>query len=129
MVATNSVDKRTGNVSAGTSFFAMIVLEKRLSKVYREIDMVTTPDGSPVAMAHSNNGTTDLNTWVGLFHEFAGLLGAGGNMGDTFEKLYRHSLTGDADCGGTLSYNFFAGEPVMGLEKGCPMTMRVNRRS
>ncbi len=125
MVATNSVDKRTGNVSAGTSFFAMIVLEKRLSKVYREIDMVTTPDGSPVAMAHSNNGTTDLNTWVGLFHEFAGLLGAGGNMGDTFEKLYRHSLTGDADCGGMVAFNYDAGESMTGVNEGRPLFVRM----
>ena len=125
MVATNAVDKRTGNVSAGTSFFAMIVLEKRLSKVYREIDMVTTPDGSPVAMSHSNNGTTDLNTWVGLFHEFAGLLGVQADIGKTFETLYRHSLTGDADCGGMIAYNYDAGESMTGVNEGRPLFVRM----
>ena len=125
MVATNAVEQRTGNVSAGTSFFAMIVLEKRLSRVYREIDMVTTPDGSPVAMSHSNNGTTDLNTWVGLFQEFAGLLGADADLGKTFELLYRNSLSGDADCGGMIAYNYDAGESMTGVNEGRPLFARM----
>src|SRR5689334_16333950 len=97
MVATNSVAERTGNVSAGTSVFAMIVLEKDLSKVYPEIDMVTTPTGKPVAMVHSNNCTSDLNAWVELFHEFAHALGIEITASKLFETLYQQALTGDAD--------------------------------
>lgn len=125
MTATNAVAPRTGNVSAGTSMFAMIVLEKQLEHVYREIDMVTTPDGYPVAMSHANNGTTDLNTWVGLFAEFAGLIGSDIDMGGVFETLYRHSLTGDPDCGGLLSYCYYAGESITGVPEGRPVFARM----
>ena len=118
MVATNSVAVRTGNVSAGTSTFAMIVLEKQLQKLHREIDMVTTPSGFPVAMSHANNGTSDLNAWVGLFGEFAGLIGCEISQGELFEKLYTRSLEGDADCGGVLSYGYYSGENVTMINEG-----------
>lgn len=118
MTATNSVAPRTGNVSAGTSTFAMIVLEKQLSKVYREIDMVTTPTGFPCAMSHANNGTSDLNAWVGIFGEFADLMGVQTNAGELFEKLYTKSLTGDADCGGLLAYGYYSGENITMLNEG-----------
>ncbi len=118
MTATNSVAPRTGNVSAGTSTFAMIVLEKQLSKVYREIDMVTTPTGFPCAMSHANNGTSDLNAWVGLFGEFADLIGVQMDMGELFEKLYTKSLSGDADCGGLLSYGYYSGENITMINEG-----------
>ena len=118
MTATNSVAPRTGNVSAGTSTFAMIVLEKQLSKVYREIDMVTTPTGFPCAMSHANNGTSDLNAWVGLFGEFAELMGYEAKTGELFEKLYTNSLNGDADCGGLLSYGYYSGENITMINEG-----------
>jgi len=124
MVATNAVRKRTGNVSAGTSSFSMIVLEKPLSRPYEVIDMVTTPCGSPVAMVHCNNCTSDLNAWVTLFKEYAKLLGVDVSTGDVFSKLYNHALEGDADCGGLLAYNYFSGEPVVGLEEGRPLFVR-----
>jgi len=125
MVATNSVAERTGNVSAGTSVFAMIVLEKELSKVHPEIDMVTTPSGKPVAMAHSNNCTTDLNAWIGLFREFVDELGLEISQSKLFEILYKKALTGDADGGGLLAYNYFSGEPVTHLEEGRPLFVRT----
>jgi sugar (pentulose or hexulose) kinase len=125
MVATNSVAERTGNVSAGTSVFAMIVLEKELSKVHPEIDMVTTPSGKPVAMAHSNNCTSDLNAWIGLFREFVDALGAEISQSKLFEMLYKKALTGDADGGGLLAYNYFSGEPVTHLEEGRPLFVRT----
>ena len=118
MVATNAVKQRTGNVSAGTSSFSMIVLEKDLSKPYEMIDMVTTPDGSLVAMVHCNNCTSDLNAWVGLFREYTELLGLPVDMNDIYSKLYNNALNGDANCGGLVSYNFFSGEPVVGLTEG-----------
>jgi len=124
MVATNAVRQRTGNVSAGTSSFSMIVLEKELSKPYEAIDMVTTPDGSLVAMVHCNNCTSDLNAWVGMFAEFASLLGGKRDIGEIYGVLYNHALTGDEDCGGLVSYNYFSGEPVMGLEEGAPLFVR-----
>lgn len=124
MVATNSVAARTGNVSAGTSVFAMIVLEKALSRLYPEIDMVTTPSGKPVAMVHSNNCTSDLNAWVSLFHEFCGALGMEVEPSRLFELLYQSALSGDADCGGLLSYNYFSGEHITGLEQGRPLFVR-----
>lgn len=124
MVATNAVLKRTGNVSAGTSSFSMIVLEKDLSKPYEMIDMVTTPDGSLVAMVHCNNCTSDLNAWVNLFKEYQQLLGVPVDMNDVFGKLYNNALTGDPDCGGLLSYNYFSGEPVTGLTQGRPLFVR-----
>ncbi len=124
MVATNAVLRRTGNVSAGTSSFSMIVLEKELSKPYEMIDMVTTPDGSLVAMVHCNNCTSDLNAWVGLFKEYQELLGVPVDMGELFGKLYNAALEGDADCGGLLSYNYYSGEPVTGLVEGRPLFVR-----
>ena len=124
MVATNAVRKRTGNVSAGTSSFSMIVLEKELSRPYEMIDMVTTPDGSPVAMVHCNNCTSDLNAWVNLFKEYQQLLGIPVDMNEVFGKLYNHALEGDADCGGLIAYNYISGEPVTGLEEGRPLFVR-----
>lgn len=118
MTATNSVAPGTGNVSAGTSTFAMIVLEKQLSRVYREIDMVTTPAGFPCAMSHANNGTSDLNAWVELFKEFAALMGIKAKTGELFEKLYTNALNGDPDCGGLLAYGYYSGENITMLNEG-----------
>lgn len=129
MVATNSVAKRTGNVSAGTSAFAMIVLEKELSKVYPEIDLVTTPTGNLVAMAHSNNCTSDLNAWVQLFSEFTKAMGVEANMDTLFYTLYHKALEGDADCGGLLSYGYFSGEHMTGFEEGRPLFVRTPESS
>ncbi len=129
MVATNSVAERTGNVSAGTSVFAMIVLEKALSKLYPEIDMVTTPTGKPVAMVHSNNCTSDLNAWVALFHEFTEVLGVEVDQSRLFEVLYRKALTGDADGGGLLAYNYLSGEHLTHLEEGRPLFVRTPKSS
>lgn len=117
MTATNAVRQRTGNVSAGTSSFSMIVLEKPLSKPYEPIDIVTTPDGSLVAMVHCNNCTSELNSWVGLFKEYQQLLGVPVDMNEVFGKLYNHALSGDPDCGGLVAYNFLSGEPVAGIVK------------
>ncbi len=125
MVATNSVAERTGNVSAGTSVFAMIVLEKELSKLHREIDMVTTPSGKPVAMAHSNTCTTDLNAWIGLFREFVDALGVEISQSKLFEMLYKMALRADADGGGLLAYNYYSGEPITHLEEGRPLFVRT----
>lgn len=124
MVATNAVKQRTGNVSAGTSSFSMIVLEKDLSKPYEMIDMVTTPDGSPVAMVHCNNCTSDLNAWINLFKEYQELLGIPVDMNEIYGKLYNHALTGNADCGGLISFNYISGEPVTGFADGRPMFVR-----
>ena len=125
MVATNSVKVRTGNVSAGTSVFGMVVLEKDLSKAYDEIDIVTTPTGYPVAMAHCNNCTSDLNAWVGLFKEFAEAFGMDVDMNKLFGTLYNKALEGDAECGGLLAYNYFSGEHITGFEEGRPMFVRT----
>jgi sugar (pentulose or hexulose) kinase len=125
MVATNSVAERTGNVSAGTSVFAMIVLEKPLSKVYPEIDMVTTPAGRPVAMVHSNNCTSDLNAWVDLFQEFTNMLGVEIGQSELFETLYKQALKGDADGGGLLAYNYLSGEHITHLDEGRPLFVRT----
>lgn len=124
MVATNAVRQRTGNVSAGTSSFSMIVLEKDLSRPHEMIDMVTTPDGSPVAMVHCNNCTSDLNAWVGLFREYQELLGIPVDMNQIYGKLYNNALKGNADCGGLIAYNYISGEPVTGLSEGRPMFVR-----
>ncbi len=124
MAATNSVRKRTGNVSAGTSVFAMIVLERELKKVYPEIDLVTTPDGSLVGMVHANNCTSDLNAWVGLFREFAESFGIEVDMNKLFGTLYNKALEGDADCGGLLSYGYLSGENITGVEEGRPLFVR-----
>lgn len=125
MVATNAVKQRTGNVSAGTSSFSMIVLEKDLSRPYEMIDMVTTPDGSLVAMVHCNNCTSDLNAWVNLFKEYQQLLGVPVDMNEVYGKLYNNALNGDADCGGLISYNYISGEPVTGLAEGRPLFVRT----
>ncbi len=124
MTATNSVAPRTGNVSAGTSVFAMVVLEKQLSRVHPEIDMVTTPTGKPVAMVHCNNCTSDLNAWVSLFGEFAGALGMKVDANTLYGTLYNWALKGDKDCGGLLAYNFYSGEHIVGFEQGRPLLVR-----
>lgn len=124
MAATNSVAVRTGNVSAGTSVFAMIVLEKALENVHPEIDLVTTPSGVPVAMVHCNNCTSDLNAWVGLFGEFAESFGIDVDMDRLFGVLYNKALEGDADCGGLLAYNYFSGESITGFKEGRPLFAR-----
>lgn len=124
MAATGSVAQRTGNVSAGTSVFAMVVLERELKKVYPEIDLVTTPDGSLVAMVHANNCTSDLNAWVGLFKEFAESFGMEVDMNKLFGTLYNKALEGDADCGGLLSYGYLSGENITGVLEGRPLFVR-----
>jgi len=124
MTATNSVAPRTGNVSAGTSVFSMVVLEKPLNRVYPEIDIVATPAGKPVAMVHCNNCTNDMNAWVELLREFTALLGRPAEPGDIYPAFYRKALEGDPDCGGLLLYNYLAGEPVSGVEQGRPMLLR-----
>ena len=123
MAATNAVRVRTGNVSAGTSDFAMIVTDKKLG-VHREIDMVTTPTGLPVAMVHCNNCTSDINAWVSLFSEFAELIGAPQKKGDLFTALFFKALEGEPDCGGLLSYNYYSGEGVTDLDEGRPVFIR-----
>jgi len=125
MAATNSVAKRTGNVSAGTSVFSMIVLERELTKTYPEIDLVTTPCGNLTAMIHCNNCTSDLNAWVNLFKEFAEALGAEVDMNDIFGILYRKALEGDGECGGLLAYNYLSGEHITGMEEGRPLFVRT----
>lgn len=125
MVATNSILPKTGNVSAGTSIFAMLVLSKPLSGYYPEIDVVTTPDGSPVAMVHCNNCCSELDAWVNVFGEFAALSGEHMDKSRLYELLYKNALNGDPDCGGTVAYNFLSGEPVAGAENGRPMYFRT----
>jgi sugar (pentulose or hexulose) kinase len=125
MVATNSVRPRTGNVSAGTSVFTMVVLEKPLSKVYGQIDMVTTPSGDAVAMVHCNNCTGDLDAWVKLLGAAGKLLGAEFDTPALYTRLLNHAFTGEADCGGLLSYNYISGEHITGLEEGRPLFMRM----
>ncbi len=125
MTATNSVRVKTGNISAGTSVFAMIVLEKMLSEVYPEIDMVTTPTGKPVAMVHCNNCTSDINAWGALFHEFATLLGADVSKGKVYDLIYELSQNAEKGCGGLVSYNYYSGEPVTGFSEGRPMFIRT----
>ena len=124
MVATNAVEPQTGNVSAGTSSFSMIVLEKDLSQPYEMIDIVTTPEGAPVAMVHCNNCTSDINAWVNVFAEFQQLMGQPVDRGELFTRLFEVALQGDADCGGLLSYNYISGEPVTGLVEGRPLLVR-----
>ena len=125
MAATNSVAVGTGNVSAGTSVFAMIVLEKDLAKVHPEIDLVTTPSGNLVGMVHCNNCTSDLNAWVSLFKEFAESFGVEVDMTKLFSTLYNKALEGDADCGGLLAYNYFSGEHITNMEEGRPLFVRT----
>ena len=129
MVATNSVAVRTGNVSAGTSVFAMIGLENALKKVHQAIDLVTTPTGDAVAMVHCNNCTSDLNAWVGLFREFAESFGIEVDMNKLFSVLYNKALEGDPDCGGLLAYNYFSGESITGFEEGRPLFARSSESS
>jgi len=124
MVATNAVRQRTGNVSAGTSSFSMIVLEKPLTKPYEVLDMVTTPDGSLVAMVHCNNCTSEINAWVKMFKEYQELLGVKQSTMDLYSTLFNVALTGDADCGGLMAYNYISGEPVTGLMDGRPLFVR-----
>lgn len=126
MVATNSVAKRTGNVSAGTSIFSMVVLEKPLSSVYTEIDMVTTPSGAPVAMVHCNNCTSDLDAWVRLFGQLLEAVGAKVERPDLYDALYFSALEGDMDCGGVMSYNYVSGEPLTGFDDGRPLLVRAS---
>ncbi|WP_024295371.1 xylulokinase [Lacrimispora indolis] len=125
MAATNSVRPRTGNVSAGTSVFSMIVLEKELAHVYEEIDLVTTPAGDLVAMVHCNNCTSDLNAWISLFGEFLDEMGYKAETGYVFSVLYNLALTGDKDCGGLLSYGYLAGEHITGFDEGRPLFVRM----
>lgn len=125
MTATCAVAPRTGNVSAGTSIFAMIVLEKQLSGVYPEIDMVTTPDGYPVAMVHCNNCSSDVDAWIRILREFAELIGCDISKPKVYDLLYEKALEGSADCGGLVSFNYFSGEPVAGLDAGRPLFMRT----
>lgn len=124
MAATNSVGVRTGNVSAGTSVFAMVVLEEELKAVHEELDLVTTPSGETVAMVHCNNCTSDLNAWVNLFKEFAENFGMKVDMNQLFGTLYNKALEGDKDCGGLVAFNYFSGEPVVGANEGRPMFVR-----
>lgn len=125
MVATNSVAERTGNVSAGTSIFAMIVLEKELTQPHTEIDMVTTPSGKPVAMVHCNNCSSDIDAWVRLFGEVTGAFGTKADKGDLYTTLYKKAMEADADGGGLLSYNYYSGEPITGFEEGRPLFARM----
>ena len=125
MTATNAVAVRTGNVSAGTSCFSMVVLEKPLSKVYEEIDMVTTPTGKPVAMVHCNNCTSDINAFAGMLKGFADAVGAKVSMGDIYTAMFTSALEGEADCGGVINLPMFSGEPVVGLAEGRPMLVRT----
>ncbi len=125
MVATNSVAQRTGNVSAGTSIFAMVVLEGELAQRHAELDLVTTPAGDLVAMVHCNNGASELNAWAGLFADFAAAIGAKSDASTVFETLFTTALDGDPDCGGLLAYNYLSGEHITGLHEGRPLFVRT----
>lgn len=125
MAATNAVLPKTGNISAGTSVFSMLVLEKPMKGVYPEIDIVTTPDGAPVAMVHCNNCCAELDAWVNIFEEFSALSGNPVDKSTLYEMLYKNALKGDTDCGGIAAYNFLSGEPVAGAESGRPMYFRT----
>lgn len=125
MVATNSIKPRTGNISAGTSVFSMLVLDKPLRNMYPEVDVVMTPDASPVAMIHSNNGCSELDAWVNVFGEFASLLGTDADKTKLYKLLYENALNGNGDCGEVISYNCLASEPVSGVKRGKPMIFRT----
>lgn len=125
MIATNSIRERTGNVSAGTSAFAMVVLEKPLQKVHPEIDVVTTPTGKPVAMVHVNNCTSEINAWAGIFAEVIELAGGSTPKGELFARLFQASLQSDDDCGKYVGYNFLSGEPIAGTDQGAPLVLRA----
>jgi sugar (pentulose or hexulose) kinase len=124
MTATDSVAEKTGNISAGTSIFAMIVLEKKLNRMHREIDMVTTPSGKPCAMVHANNCTSDINAWVKLFEEFSECSGIKMNQNEIFNLLFNKALEGDPDCGGILTYGYYSGEFITGMQEGRPLLVR-----
>ncbi|MDD3122355.1 MAG: FGGY-family carbohydrate kinase [Candidatus Izemoplasmatales bacterium] len=124
MVATNSVVPKTGNVSAGTSIFAMIVLDKPLKGVHSEIDVVTTPSGKPVAMVHANNCSSDINSWVSIFEEFSNLLKLDNKKTDIYNLLFTLALNGDDDCGNMMAYNFYSGEHILGISEGRPLFVR-----
>ncbi len=126
MVATNSAAPRAGNVSAGTSIFAMVVLERPLERVHEELDVVTTPAGDPVAMVHCNNGASELAAWVAIFRRFAEAAGSPLSQDDAYSALFREALDGQADAGGVLAYNQLAGEPIAGLAAGRPLIVRTN---
>jgi sugar (pentulose or hexulose) kinase len=126
MVATNSVAPREGNVSAGTSIFAMVVLERPLARVHDELDVVTTPAGDPVAMVHCNNGASELAAWVAIFRQFADAAGAPVDADTAYSALFAEALAGEADAGGILAYNQLAGEPIAGLAEGRPLVVRTN---
>ena len=125
MVATNAVAQRTGNISAGTSIFAMVVLEKPLTAVHEELDIVTTPAGDLVAMVHCNNGASELGTWAGVFTQFAAAIGADADSNAVFDALFGAALEGEADGGGLLAYNYLAGEPITGMAEGRPLVVRT----
>ncbi len=124
MVATNSITPRSANVSAGTSAFLMAVLEKPLDSYYKEIDVVTTPHGAPVAMVHVNNFASEMTVWTNLFEEVIAIGGGKISRGELFDSLYTSSLEADSDCGGLMGYNFLAGEPIAGVSSGIPMIAR-----
>ncbi|MCI1986767.1 MAG: FGGY-family carbohydrate kinase [Lactobacillus sp.] len=125
MTGTNAVRERTGNISAGTSAFSMVVLERPLQAVYRDIDLVTTPEGAAVAMVHANNCTSDINAWVDLFKQFADLIGADLEPNELYGQLFNVSATGDADCGGLLNYAYLSGENLTQIEAGRPLFVRT----
>ncbi len=124
MVATNSVAVRTGNVSAGTSIFAMVVMEKALSKVHPEIDVVTTPVGDDVAMVHCNNCTSDINAWAKIFREYSEAMGIEVDTNKLYTTMFKAALSGAPDCGGLMGFNYFSGEPVTGFAEGRPVFAR-----
>ena len=125
MTGTNAVRKLTGNISAGTSAFSMIVLDQPLKAVHRDIDVVTTPEGAPVAMVHTNNCTSDINAWVGLFKQVASVLGDEVSTDDLYAKLFAASTTGDDDCGGIYNYAYLSGENITDVEAGRPLVVRT----
>src|SRR5699024_9481459 len=125
MVATNSIAEHTGNVSAGTSIFSMIVLEQSLSNYYTEIDIVNTPTGKPVAMVHCNNFTSDINAWADLFAELLDTFGSNVNMDKLYTVLFKQALKADADIGGLVNCNYFSGEPITSFEEGRPLFVRM----
>lgn len=127
MTATNSIEVRTGNISAGTSVFAMVVMEQDLKRVHEEIDLVTTPTGNLVGMVHCNNCTSDLNAWVSLFKECLESFGMKPDINELYGTLYRKALEGDADCGGLMAYNYFSGETITGFEEGRPLFVRAQK--
>lgn len=124
MVATNAVRKRTGNISAGTSAFSMVVLDQKLSQVHRDIDLVTTPDGAPVAMVHTNNCSSDINAWAAVFNQFARLLGVTLSPNELYEKLFDASLRGEQDGGGLVNFSYLSGENITRVDEGRPLLVR-----